>query len=141
MAAEATAVDFGGDFSGDQASSWEGSTGEGVAADQAAIEASRERLRAAYREAARLIAVVNQHGEQSGRDLAAVEEDWRRDKEFLNGNAGDAGVPEVWAGFLQAAQRRVDAAAGIVEQTAALYQQAAQQIRSTAGDLPAGGGT
>lgn len=138
LAVEAPAATFGGDVSGDQLSGWEGQAGEGVVAEQAAIEGSRERLRAAYGSAAQVIAMVNQHGEQARRDLAAVEQGWQHDKE-----SADTGVdvPEGPAGILQAAQRRIDEAAGIVERTAALYQQAAQQIRTAVGDLPGGGGT
>lgn len=134
-------VTLGGDVSSEQLSGWEGSAGEGVVAEQAAIDGSRERLRAAYGAAAGVIAMVNQHGEQARRDLAAVEQGWQHDKEAAACSADGADVPEGRAGILQAAQRRIDEAAGIVEQTAALYQQAAQQIRAVAGDLPGGGRT
>lgn len=133
---EVPVADFGGEVSGDLLGGWEGQAGEGVAAEYAAIEANRERLRAAYQQVAEVIAAVNAHSEQARRDLAAVEQGWQHDKESLS----DTEVPEGQAGLLEAAQRRIDEAAGLVEQTAGLYQEAAQQIRAAAGVLPPDGG-
>lgn len=133
-APEPDAADFGApNLAGEHPASWQGPASTDAAAKNTVLDRNRDQLRTTYSSAAAVIASANQYGQQARTDLAAVDNAWQHDKATLGRNAN---TPQGQVALLQAAQQRLDEASRIVERTAKQYQQAAEQMRSTAGELP-----
>lgn len=111
---------------------WESDASAQVATTNATLDNHRNQIRSAQHSAIATITAANTIGQKARDNLTAVESAWQQDKStFTPTTAQDQ------AALLQAGQQRINDAAQIVEDTAAQYQHAAQQLQTQTTEISA----